>query len=142
MTRSGQTLCSANAACASGTGRLRAGTELLNHPTTSPPREPSPHDPGSCLMMDPEPDECELARRARDGDQEALSELIERVRLRLFALAYAELRHYDDAQDAVASALLRICRHVGELREPERARAWMNTIVRNEARRRLSSRAG
>jgi RNA polymerase sigma-70 factor (ECF subfamily) len=93
-------------------------------------------------MMDHDPDEYELACRARDGDREALSDLVERERLRLFALAYAELRHYDDAQDVVAAALLRICRHVGGLREPARARAWMQSVVRNEARRRLASRAG
>jgi RNA polymerase sigma-70 factor (ECF subfamily) len=94
-------------------------------------------------MMDLEPDESELARRARDGDREALAELVERARLPLFALAYAELRHYQDAEDAVAAALLQVCRHVGELREPERVRAWMQSIARNEAlqirRRRVSA---
>jgi RNA polymerase sigma-70 factor, ECF subfamily len=92
-------------------------------------------------MMDPEPDEAELARRAREGDREALAELVERARLPLFALAYAELRHYEDAQDAVAAALLQICLHVGELREPERARQWMYRITRNEARLILRRRA-
>jgi RNA polymerase sigma-70 factor (ECF subfamily) len=85
--------------------------------------------------MDPELDEPELARRARDGDREALGALVERLRPGLFALAYAELRHYEEAQDAVASALLQICRHVGDLREPERARAWIWSVARNEARR-------
>src|SRR5436309_9339252 len=89
----------------------------------------------SCMMMEREPSDYELALRAREGDREALAELVERTRLRLFALAYAELRHYEDAQDAVASALLQICLHVGELREPERVRAWMQTVVRNEAHR-------
>jgi RNA polymerase sigma factor (sigma-70 family) len=86
------------------------------------------------ILMDTKADECELARRARDGDAEALAELVERARRSLFAVAYAELRHYEDAEDAVAAALLQICLHVGELREPERVRAWMQTIVRNEAR--------
>jgi RNA polymerase sigma factor (sigma-70 family) len=85
--------------------------------------------------MNPDPDEYELTRRARDGDREALAALIERTRLQLFALAYAELRHYQDAQDAVAAALYHVCRHVGELREPAKVRAWMNSIVRNEVRR-------
>ncbi len=85
--------------------------------------------------MNPEPDEYSLALRARSGDREALAELVERTRQRLFALAYAELRHYEDAQDAVAAALFQICRHVGELREPGRAREWMQSIVRNEVRR-------
>jgi RNA polymerase sigma factor (sigma-70 family) len=91
--------------------------------------------------MEPEPNEAELARRARDGDQEALSELVEGARLRLFAHAYAELRHYEDAHDAVAAALLRVCRHIHELQEPERVRAWMQSIARNEARRILQRRA-
>src|ERR687888_30722 len=86
-------------------------------------------------MMNREPDEYELALRARDGDREALAALAERTRLRLFALAYAELRHYEDAQDAVASALLRICLHIHELRQPERIRGWMQRIVLNEAHR-------
>jgi RNA polymerase sigma-70 factor (ECF subfamily) len=66
---------------------------------------------------------------------------VEQARLRLFTLAYAELGHYEDAQDAVAAALLRICRHIGELREAEKVRAWMHAVVRNEARR-LKRRSG
>jgi RNA polymerase sigma factor (sigma-70 family) len=103
--------------------------------------QPSPSFRGSCIMMRNEPGDYELALRAQQGDRDALAELVARTRLRLFALAYAELRHYDDAHDAVAAALLRICRHVKELREPERVREWMNRIVRNEARR-LRSRVG
>jgi DNA-directed RNA polymerase specialized sigma24 family protein len=85
--------------------------------------------------MERTPNEYELAVRAREGDPEALAELVERTRLRLFALAYAELRHYDDAQDAVAAALLQICLHAHELRQPERVVAWMQQIVRNEVHR-------
>jgi len=84
--------------------------------------------------MDPESVEHELARRARDGDREALAQLVEQERLSLFTLAYAHLRHYDDAQDVLAATLLQICRHIAELREPQRVRAWMQTILRNEAR--------
>jgi RNA polymerase sigma factor (sigma-70 family) len=87
------------------------------------------------MVMDSERSEYELALRARGGDREALAELVERTRLRLFALAYGDLRHYEDAQDAVATALLQICRHVHSLREPERVCAWMRSIVRNEVRR-------
>ena len=86
--------------------------------------------------MEPYFDEYRLALRARDGDRDALSELVEGTRHRLFALAYAELRHYDDAQDAVADALVQICRHIGALREPERVLPWMQSIVRREAHRR------
>ena len=77
--------------------------------------------------------EHELARRAREGDLEALSDLVEILRPRLFAEAWARLRRYEDAQDAVASALLRICMGVDRLREPGSVRAWARRIVRNEA---------
>jgi RNA polymerase sigma factor (sigma-70 family) len=83
-----------------------------------------------------EVDEYTLAIRARDGDPDALSQLVTRLRGPLFAVAFAELRHFEDAQDAVADAILRICRNIGGLRDASQARAWMLRIVRNEARRR------
>ncbi|MES2465604.1 MAG: RNA polymerase sigma factor [Armatimonadota bacterium] len=80
-------------------------------------------------------EEYTLACRARDGDREALDQLVLRVRGALFAAAYTELRHYEDAGDAVAGALLRICRNVGSLRDPAQVRPWMLRITRNEAHR-------
>ena len=85
--------------------------------------------------MDPENDDYTTALNARNGDSGALSELVERMRVRLFSIAYRELRHYDDAHDAVASALLRICRSVEDVRDPGAMAGWMAAIVRNEAAR-------
>ncbi len=85
-------------------------------------------------------EEQNLALRARTGDKKALGELVARLRAPLFALAFAEVRHYDDAQDVVAAALARICARIHTLREPAQARHWMNSVVRNEARRLLQSR--
>lgn len=82
--------------------------------------------------MEPEPDEYQLAVRARGGDGDALAELVSRTRGRLFAQAFADLRHYDDAHDAVANALLSICLHARDVRNPARMRAWMQTVVRRE----------
>lgn len=84
--------------------------------------------------MNAKPDDYQLALQAQQGDQNALADLVERTRLRLFALAYADLGHYQDAQDAVASALLRICLHIQELRDPATVQRWMRAIVRNETR--------
>ncbi|HLK58772.1 MAG TPA: sigma-70 family RNA polymerase sigma factor [Chthonomonadaceae bacterium] len=85
--------------------------------------------------MKPESDEITLALRARNGDQAALAELIRKMGLRLFAWAFAELQHREDAQDAVAAAIFRIYRHVADLQQPEHVHAWMRRIVQNEARR-------
>lgn len=91
------------------------------------------------MQMNTNPEESEeytLAVRARDGERDALGELITRLHGPLFAVAFAELHHYEDARDAVADAVLRICRNIGGLRDPAQARAWMLRIARNEARRR------
>jgi RNA polymerase sigma-70 factor (ECF subfamily) len=85
-------------------------------------------------MMNVPSEEIVLAVRSGAGDQEALAELVERMRGPFFALAYAELRQYEDALDAVASALMQICRHIGDLREPEWYLPWMRSILRNEIR--------
>jgi RNA polymerase sigma factor (sigma-70 family) len=85
--------------------------------------------------MELRPEEYSLALRAKQGDRQALVDLVEHMRLHLFALAFAELRHYDDAHDAVAAAFVQIFSHIEELRQPERVLAWMQSIVRNEARR-------
>lgn len=85
--------------------------------------------------MEPENDDYATALNARNGDSGALSELVERMRVRLFSIAYGELRHYDDAHDAVASALLRICRRIEDVRDPGAMAGWMAAIVRNEAAR-------
>jgi DNA-directed RNA polymerase specialized sigma24 family protein len=71
-------------------------------------------------------DDCnitKLARRAQEGDSEALALLADTLRGSLFAVTYAELGHYDDAQDAVANTLLRICRYLPTLRAPEKVRS-------------------
>ena len=91
-------------------------------------------------MRPTEQDEYALVIRARDGDLEALALLVERLRLWLFAVAYAELGHYQDAQDVVASTLVRASLHIGDLRDPARLRVWMRSIVQNEARRLLRKR--
>ncbi|MCW3062413.1 MAG: ATPase with chaperone, ATP-binding subunit [Capsulimonas sp.] len=85
--------------------------------------------------MDPLTNEYTLARKAQGGDLEALTALVDGARLRLFGQAYGVLKHYDDAQDAVAAALLQICMHIGDLQDADRVNSWMQSIVRREAQR-------
>lgn len=86
-------------------------------------------------MMKPKPNDYTLAKRARDGDKTALAELIEILRKPFFGMAYAELRHFEDAQDAVSAAILRICHSIDTLYQPESFRQWANSIARNEVHR-------
>ncbi len=68
--------------------------------------------------------------------QAALEELLLLWRGRLFAVAYRELPgRYDDVQDAVAAAFVRIVRHADQLRDLESFGVWACQIARREARR-------
>lgn len=83
----------------------------------------------------------ELAIDASSGDREALSELIERLRVPLFTSAYSTLLDYHDAQDAVASTITQVCLHIAELRQPESVRGWISKILRNEVTQILRNRS-
>lgn len=86
-------------------------------------------------MMKPETDIHQLAERARNGDYEALGELVERLRVRLFRVALSGVGSYHDAQDVVSSAILQICLHIENLKRPEAVIGWACAITRNEAAR-------
>ncbi|MBC7809202.1 MAG: sigma-70 family RNA polymerase sigma factor [Akkermansiaceae bacterium] len=81
-----------------------------------------------------------LAQRATTGDGDAMGRLIERHRASLFRIAFRELSRYEDAQDAVAESVVRACRFIHRLKNPEQFAPWIRAIVRNEARRILTRR--
>ena len=55
----------------------------------------------------------DLARRAADGDREALSNLVSRLQHPMYRLALRFLGHPQDAQDACQEILIRIVSHLG-----------------------------
>jgi RNA polymerase sigma-70 factor (ECF subfamily) len=78
-------------------------------------------------------------RTAAQGDAAALGAVLHRHRPALLATAVA-LVGRDEAQDVVHDAFLVAVRHVGELRDPSSAGAWLRTIVRTQALMRLRDR--
>ncbi len=104
-------------------------------PQHSMPAEPFATVQASTIMMKPKEDIQNLAIRARDGDGVALADLVELLRMKLFAVAYRETGNYHDAQDVAASSILQICLHISELREPSTVQSWMYAITRNESAR-------
>ena len=77
-----------------------------------------------------------LVHAAQGGDAAAAGALIMRHRAGLLAVALHELRHPHDAEDAVQDATITALAHIGELRDPQAAGAWLRTIVRNQCRMR------
>jgi RNA polymerase sigma factor (sigma-70 family) len=84
----------------------------------------------------------ELVRRAASGDPDAWSALVDRFADLVWSVARSVGLSAPDAADVSQTTWLRFCEHVGELRDPSRAGAWLATTARREAVRvsRLGSR--
>ncbi len=86
-------------------------------------------------------DETDLLRRARSGDLAAFDALVGPLLRPACQLAFAILRDWQEAEDAVQEASFKAWRAMPRLREGTTAvRPWMLTIVANEARSRRRGR--
>jgi RNA polymerase sigma factor (sigma-70 family) len=75
----------------------------------------------------------ELVERARNGDQEAFSELVRTHRAQAYGWANTITRDAYLAEDIVQDALIRAFLHLGTLADTRRFLPWLQTIVRNQA---------
>jgi RNA polymerase sigma factor (sigma-70 family) len=80
-----------------------------------------------------------LVERARGGDEEAFTELVDLDGDRCFAIAYRILRDVERAKDAVQQTFLLAWRELPQLRQPDRFGPWLYRLLLNscyeEARR-------
>ena len=71
----------------------------------------------------------DLAERARQGDHDAFTALVDGSIGRLYAVACLILRDRDRAHDAVQEALVAAWRDIRGLRDPERIDGWFRRLV-------------
>jgi RNA polymerase sigma-70 factor, ECF subfamily len=86
----------------------------------------------------------ELARRAQDGDRDALEELLAAVRPRCLNVCRGVLPYTPDAEDACQEALLNIANKIGSWGRKGRFTTWMHVVAVNSARttyRRMKNQA-
>ena len=82
-----------------------------------------------------------LAKKAIEGDNDALYKLCEeQARSILFRAKYM-LGNEMDAEDVAQNVLLRVCENIRDLRKPKAFNAWLSRIVVNETRRYMAARA-
>jgi RNA polymerase sigma-70 factor, ECF subfamily len=81
--------------------------------------------------------QAELLARARTGEREAFTALVERHHSELVRIAYAITGDLDEARDAAQLAWIKAWQQLTKVREPERLRAWLIAIAANEARQHL-----
>ena len=80
-----------------------------------------------------------LVERARQGDEDAFTQLVDLDGDRCYAISYRILRDVDRAKDAVQQAYLLAWRELPRLRDAERYQVWLYRLLVNacyeEARR-------
>ncbi len=83
----------------------------------------------------------ELARTAATGDRAAVGELYRRYGNALYAFCSSMLHQPEDAADTVQDTFVRASQRIGQLREPERVKAWLFAIARRECYLRTTKRS-
>jgi RNA polymerase sigma factor (sigma-70 family) len=81
--------------------------------------------------------DAELAVATAAGDRNAFAEIYDRYADKLHDFCIGMLRDRDSAADCVQDAFCIVSTSLGGLREPEKLRPWLYSIVRNEAHKRL-----
>lgn len=98
-------------------------------------------DPRTALT----PDEIDdLAGRARDGDRDALEDLLAAVRPRVLNICRGVLPFSGDAEDACQEAMLNVATKIGSWGGRGRFTTWLHVVAVNSARstyRRLKNQA-
>ena len=74
-----------------------------------------------------------LVERARDGDSEALGELVVRYAPRVSALVYQHVGDPEATRDVSQTVFLKACRRIGTLQAVRSFRAWLFRIAINES---------
>ena len=80
------------------------------------------------------PNDGELVRRARRGDERAFGLLVQKYQRAAYAVAYSVTGRHEDSEDAAQEAFLVALQRLEECRSPERFAGWLMTIVRNRSR--------
>src|SRR5262249_41677030 len=79
----------------------------------------------------PYADDAELIRRAPGGDRQALDELVQRHYRSVFNLAFRLANNYDDAQDILSEAFIRVHNALPTFRGDANFTTWLYRIVKN-----------
>jgi len=78
-----------------------------------------------------------LLTRLQAGDEQALAELADTYRSKIFQLAFRYLRNREDAEEVTQDVLFKVYRKVGEFRGDAALSSWMYRITFNAAMSRL-----
>lgn len=80
-----------------------------------------------------------LVQRASRGDREALAQLCESIARSVLFRVIRLLPGHPDTEDVAQEVLIRVCKNIHTLREPQAFGGWLNSILINTTRQHLKS---
>ncbi|HKH53548.1 MAG TPA: sigma-70 family RNA polymerase sigma factor, partial [Mycobacterium sp.] len=91
-------------------------------------------------IVGPRSTDADLVRAAAAGDRQAFAVMYDRYANRLHDFCAGMLADRDAAADCVQDAFITAATCLGDLREPDKLRAWLYGIARHQAMRRIRDR--
>jgi RNA polymerase sigma-70 factor (ECF subfamily) len=82
----------------------------------------------------------QLISRILEGERKLFHELVRPYERAVFVTANAVLRNYADAEEAAQETMLKALKHLNQLEDPAKFKAWLLHIALNEARLKRRSR--
>ena len=83
--------------------------------------------------------ETDLLKRLQAGDEQALAELADAYRFKIYQLAFRYLRNKEDAEEITQDVLYKVYRNIGTFRGDAALSSWIYRITFNAAMSRLRS---
>ena len=87
--------------------------------------------PQSPQLLQANDELCGIVNRARGGDAEAFTQLVEQFRYAVYGIACAMLSNFEDAQDAAQEAFIKAWTGLPALRHASLFPAWLSRLTRN-----------
>jgi RNA polymerase sigma-70 factor, ECF subfamily len=84
-----------------------------------------------------QPEQQTLLERLQGGDEQALADLADAYRTKIFQLAFRYLRSREDAEEVTQDVLFKVYRKVGEFRGDAALSSWIYRITFNASMSRL-----
>ena len=81
--------------------------------------------------------EVDLLKRLQAGDEQAMVELADAYRFKIYSLAFRYLRNKEDAEEVTQDALFKVYRNIGAFRGDAALSSWIYRITFNAAMSRL-----
>src|SRR5436190_1751976 len=81
--------------------------------------------------------EADLLKRLQAGDEQAMDELADAYRFKIYSLAFRYLRNKEDAEEVTQDVLFKVYRSIGAFRGDAALSSWIYRITFNAAMSRL-----